>query len=274
MNKLLELKDLNDKVYSFVDSQIKNFSIYGINPISIEYISYELVKRLALLIKSTNKFIDEFIENTEYELPLALIIRPALLDGINYLYILDNHPQYSDRCKNDDTQKVELLIKQYLGNNIIKNKYENEFLISNFENFTKDIYDRNIKYLKEIDEKLFNSNIFENPKDYKFPSTNEIIKNLDNRLKGLYEPSYMNYCTYGKYEHFGILTIIMNFAGKDSKEDKTLILLSSIYTINTIIKQCLEIIIPSIDLKEIDIIQENINELISELCPTITDQNV
>ena len=132
MNKLLELKDLNDKVYSFVDSQIKNFSIYGINPISIEYISYELVKRLALLIKSTNKFIDEFIENTEYELPLALIIRPALLDGINYLYILDNHPQYSDRCKNDDTQKVELLIKQYLGNNIIKNKYENEFLISNF----------------------------------------------------------------------------------------------------------------------------------------------
>lgn len=229
MKPIEELININNSIYTATNKQLQNYDISQVKDVSLMAISYNLSYRFISLLKSINIFLELFKKDINLEMQVALLYRPALLDVISFKYITEYYvPGNSLENINKSTERMGI----YFIDNLKRYKYE-------IEKFSKMklIEDKQcniaLNYIREVEGKVNNEY-----KDIDITKNNHssLIKMFNKLPKtDIIKIAYYNYSYYSKYEHFGILTTLMQNPDIDSKEDKifrmyqsTLVILKSI----------------------------------------------
>lgn len=256
--KLDQIKELNEKTHDVVLADLGKFN-KGTHPVnSILFISYELAKRFSILVKATNLFIDNLKKDISYEMQIGLLLRPALLDVLAYIFITDEFLE-----KTYNTQQFEWIllkpkIEKLLGHNLIKYKKETDKF---FEDKYIDAvsYKNTINNLIKVSTDVFGKNILSNSKDFIFPNASSLYNELTNTVHSKkYAPVYYLYSHYSKYEHFGLLTTLMPNEKSNSFEDIVFRLVQSTGFINKVI--ILAFTFLQLDCRELNKIEKNLKK--------------
>jgi hypothetical protein len=179
------------------------------NAFSMQFFSLNILHRIVFYQRSLNPLLKELDANTAFEFPIALLLRAACMDILQYGYMmqcLDSLPLEKTTTgsfqKDIQPKIVESLQSIYCGN--LKNQiYDWKCLKEKgvIQEVDLDLL------VKTLNQKFFSYFPDESPTKCKSLSAREIFKQLKEDSKyDVFSDAFFYYSYYSKFEHFGILS--------------------------------------------------------------------
>ncbi|MBU1008573.1 MAG: hypothetical protein KKD74_00420 [Bacteroidetes bacterium] len=218
MNEWKKLVRINEDSHVYVAKVLDSFLGRKFDPLSIQYFSLNIARRLVFIQKGINPHLIEVEAKPQLELHIGILLRTACLDILQYGYIVKclnkvktNDPPRPDVIPDYTSFKSELR-KVFSGN--IKNQLEDIKALKD-TGIINDAEYTNVKqaYNVEFPWLLNDNNEFEDTKPAR-----KIFKNLrENRKFDIYSNVFEDYSYYSKLEHFGILSSFYTIPREENK---------------------------------------------------------
>lgn len=179
------------------------------NAFSMQFFSLNILHRIVFYQRSLNPLLKELNTNTAFEFPIALLLRAACMDILQYGYImqcLDSLPLENatpDSFQKDIQPKiVESLQNIYCDN--LKNQISDWKCLKD----VGELSDANFVLLvNNLNQEYYSYFSGDSPESCKSLSARDLYKKLkQNKKYDIFSDMFSHYAYYSKLEHFGILS--------------------------------------------------------------------
>lgn len=212
---------------------------------------HSLFRRYIYCLDTINLLITDFDKDTKYrEHSIAIVLRASLLDYLTTLYLRTFHAEKKagvKSLKSSYDEEFDKLLSEQIRRILTVSPKDKNTSAYNHESFCKsvDTMYSNFRTLfddsKPIDyEKPANSLKYKRQDDI---SSNEIRKRLDNFSKNLKGIDYLHvfslYDIYSKYDHFGVMSMLLEHMDINEVSDN---MLWSVFHITDGISFCVDLL--------------------------------
>lgn len=179
------------------------------NAFSMQFLSLNILHRIVFYQRSLNPLLKELYTNEAFEFPIALLLRAACLDILQYGYImkcLDSLPlenATSDSIQKDIQPKIIKSLQNIYCDNL-KNQISDWKCLKDVGELKNMDYELLISNLKQEYYSFFPG---DSPQNCKSLSARDLYKKLkQNKKYDVFSDLFSHYAYYSKFEHFGILS--------------------------------------------------------------------
>lgn len=210
MNRTIEnIIKINTESSSLLASILDSHRYKKFKAFSMPFYSLNILRRIVFYQRSINPLLKELEVNIAYEFPIAILLRSACMDILQYGYmmqILDNLPW--EEANEDVIQDVirpkivDTLQSIYCDN--LKNQVWDWEALKDVGELSQAELDLLVNHLSEEYYSFYPG---EDPKNCKSLTSRDIYRKLKQSKKyDLYSNLFYYYSYFSKLEHFGILS--------------------------------------------------------------------